>query len=77
VKPPRPVGLDNASTGKDRWIAGYGTNLRGLPVVDRKTVATEATRPRRGRYTVCRNHREAEKDGADRAQLPSVSTRGR
>ena len=25
------AGLDNASIGKDRWIGGYGTSLRGRP----------------------------------------------
>ena len=43
--------------------------------VDQKTVATEATRPSRGRYIVCRNHQGAEKDAADRAQWPSLCQR--
>jgi hypothetical protein len=51
------------------------------PIVDRKTAAMEGTRPtrgrKRGRRIVCGNHQEAEKDGDDRAQWPSVPTRSR
>jgi hypothetical protein len=65
------AGLNNASIGKDRWIGGYGTSLRGRPYRRPKNRGDQVTRPRRGRsrgrYIVCRNHQEAEKDGADRA----------
>jgi hypothetical protein len=65
------AGLDNASIGKDRWIGGYGTSLRGRPYrrpknrgdggYEAKTVTIA------GRCIVHRNHQEAEKNGVDRA----------
>ena len=54
---------------------GYGTGLRGRHCCRPKNRGDGATRPRRGRYIVCRNHQWAEKDGADRAQGPSLCQR--